>query len=65
MRLDRSGLGSLPCWSLSFVGAPIGHDIDYHDCLVTFTAVEVYHLVLPGAFSSYCTLTYNRSPPLL
>lgn len=65
MGLDRSGLGSLPCSSLSFVRAAISHDIDYHDCLVTFTPVEVYHLVLPGAFSRYCTLTYNRSPPLL
>lgn len=61
---DRSGLGSLAC-SLSFVGAPVGHDVYYHDGLVSFTPVEVDDLVLSSALSGDCTLTNNWTSPLL
>ena len=57
MGFDRSGLCSLS--SLSFVGAPIRHDVHYHHCLVSFTTVEVNHLVLSTNLSGHSTLANN------
>jgi hypothetical protein len=66
MGLDGRGLGSL-AWScsLSFMGAAVSHDIDYHDCLVSLAAVKVDHLMLSSTLGCHCTLTNNGASFLL